>query len=632
MRARRAAIALGLAAALVALAGCGGGGGAGSAAPPPTGAFLTESDVRAILARGVFEAQARGAHAHVAVVDRMGNVLAVYSMPGAPATIAISSGLAVAGGLDGVATGTVPAPLSAIAKALTAAYLSSQGHAFTTRTASQIIEEHFDPGELGTPAGPLYGVQFSQLTCSDVNLHADEGSIGPKRSPLGLAADPGGLPVYKDGVLVGGVGVEADGIYSLDRDVGDVDDDAEEAIAVAAAAGLAPPDDIRADRITVDGRSLRYADSTSTVSDPSAAPPLAALPGSLAAVDGYAAAQVSAGTPYGTPASGIRADTGAFAAQGGWILVDQANVNRYPPHGADAGAGGDLTAAEVRSILGEALTVAHHARAQIRRPLGSTAQVTIAVVDLEGNVLGLVRTPDAALFGIDVAVQKARTALFFSSPGAAAALASFLPAHELAGPPEVALAAYLPAMRAFLSDPAALTGATAWSTRAIGNLHRPFFPDGIDGTAPGPFSTPFARWSPFNVGFQLDLVYNQFVKAILGDASRGCASRLAAGATGSDGYSPLRNGAQIFPGGLPIYRGERLVGAVGVSGDGVDQDDMVAFLGLAHAAAAQGGTPGNAPAAMRADRLAPRGSRLRYVECPQAPFVDSTDENVCAGQ
>lgn len=593
--------------------------------------FLAPADVSRILAQAAFEAQARGKPAHIAVADRSGNVLAVFSMPGAPATIAITSGLGVAGGLDGIAAGTVPATLAAIAKAITGTDLSSQGHAFSTRTAGQIVQEHFNPGELGETAGPLYGVQFSQLACSDVTRAASEGTMGPQRSPLGLAADPGGLPLYKDGVLVGGVGVEADGIYSFDRDIRDIDDDGEEAIAVAAGAGFAAPDDIRAERITVAGRSLRYVDSIGLRSDPAQAPALAALPGSPLAVAGYTPAGIRAGVAYGTPASGIRLDNGAFAAAGGWILVDGANANRYPPRGAGGGAAGDLGADEVRTILSQALAVASHARAQIRRPLGATAQVTIAVVDLEGNVLGLVRTPDGALFGIDVAVQKARTAAFFSNPAAAAAMAAFRPAHELAGPPVVSVARYLDDARAFLGDPAAFTGRVAWSTRAIGNLHRPFFPDGIDGTAPGPFSTPIGRWSPFNVGLQLDLDYNQLVKGLLGDDSRGCASREAAPGPSADGFAPLANGLQVFPGGLPIYRGTRVVGAIGVSGDGVDQDDMVAFLALANAGRVLGGALGNAPAAMRADQLAPRDVRLRYVQCPQAPFVDSTDEHACAG-
>jgi len=67
-----------------------------------------------------------------------------------------------------------------------------------------------------------------------------------------------------------------------------------------------------------------------------------------------------------------------------------------------------------------------------------------------------------------------------------------------------------------------------------------------------------------------------------------------------------------------------------VSGDGIDQDDMIAFLGLDRAARALG-TINNAPAAMRADRLSPMGINLRYVQCPFAPFLGSDQQNVCQG-
>src|SRR3546814_19199565 len=52
-----------------------------------------------------------------------------------------------------------------IAKAVTGAYLSSGGNAFSTRTASQIVQEHFPPAPttVGLESGPLFGVQFSQL-------------------------------------------------------------------------------------------------------------------------------------------------------------------------------------------------------------------------------------------------------------------------------------------------------------------------------------------------------------------------------------------------------------------------------------------------------------------------------------
>jgi hypothetical protein len=90
----------------------------------------------------------------------------------------------------------------------------------------------------------------------------------------------------------------------------------------------------------------------------------------------------------------------------------------------------------------------------------------------------------------------------------------------------------------------------------------------------------------------------------------------------------LANGTQIFPGSVPIYRGSILVGAIGVSGDGVDQDDMIAFLAV-HNAGLQQGAFGNADTAMRADTLTPQGIRLRYINCPITPFIDSDEQDVC---
>ncbi|HEY2630009.1 MAG TPA: heme-binding protein [Usitatibacter sp.] len=621
------------------VASCGGGGG-GSASVggsacigtcPVAQASLAVSDVQRIISQAVGEAQARNVHAQVAIVDRVGNVLAVFRMDGAPDTIAISSGLGVQGGLDGIPQGTIPASLAAITKAITGAYLSSGGNAFSTRTASQIVQEHFNPGEAQQPSGPLYGVQFSQLSCSDVNRNLSHGSVGPKRSPLGLAADPGGLPLYIGGALVGGIGIEADGQYGIDRDIFDTDTNVEELVAVAGSSGYAAPTDIRGDRITADGRTFRYVDSESILSDPTKAPSFASLPGHLVAVDGYTAATVTAGTSFGTAASGLRADTTTFASSSGWILVDSSNAPRFPVHAA---VDGSISAGEVTTLLNDAIAIAHKARGQIRRPLGSSAEVSMTVVDLNGEILGLVRTPDAPLFGIDVAVQKARTAMFFSSAGAAASLSSAPPAQYLSNLGSASISQYVGRTRTFLGDPAAFTGTTAWSARAIGNIHRPTFPDGIEGTPAGPLSTPMASWSPFNVGFQLDLVYNQLVKGVLGDTSAGCAGRLQAGATpvaGDTGIPQLRNGAQIFPGSVPIYRGNTLVGAIGVSGDGVDQDDMISFLGIANASKELATGLANAPAALRADTLSPMGTRLRYAQCPQSPFNGSTDENVCAG-
>jgi len=589
-----------------------------SAPPPPSASvFLTNVDVEKIISQAVGEAQARGVRGTIAVVDRVGNVLAVFRMTGANPTFTINSGRGVSGGLEGIAI--LPDGFAAISKAITGAYLSSEGNAFSTRTASQIIQENFNPGEISSPSGPLFGVQFSQFSCSDLMSRQIDGSFGPKRSPLGLSADAGGLPLYKNGFLVGGIGVITDGLYSLDLNIQNFDKDADELVAVAGTSGFSAPTDIRANRITADGRSLRYTDSESLVSNPGASAAFASLPGSLIAVPGYVAASTSAGTGYGSAVSGIRPDTGSFASLNAYVLVDAFNLNRYPVTG---GTDSLLTSIEVNQILRSALDVANRARAQIRRPTGSAAQVTITVVDTQGAVLGLVRTPDAPVFGIDVALQKARTAAFFSNTNAATELNSLPPANYLVPASSSSISAYVTQLQSFLNNPASLSNGIAYSNRAIGNITRPNFPDGIAGAPAGPLSKPISGWSPFNLGLQLDLSYNNLIASAVGSPIVGCT-----------GLSKLRNGIQIFPGSVPVYRGNQLVGAIGVSGDGVDQDDMIAFLGLANAGQILATGIGNAPANIRADTLVPNGTgtRLRYVQCPQAPFNNSSAQNVCAG-
>ena len=93
----------------------------------------------------------------------------------------------------------------------------------------------------------------------------------------------------------------------------------------------------------------------------------------------------------------------------------------------------------------------------------------------------------------------------------------------------------------------------------------------------------------------------------------------------------IANGIQIFPGSVPIYRDNVRIGGIGVSGDGVDQDDLIAFLGLHEAGQLLSSGVGNAPRAIRADTLTPKGVRLRYVNCPFTPFNDSSDQDVCNG-
>ena len=655
----------------LALSACGGGEDS-SILPPPTTPTpppavsplfkpelrnLTASNVERIIAQAVEEARARATPATIAVVDRVGNVIGVFEMTGAPTITKVRPGPGGAPNtsLQGV---DVPASLAAISKAITGAYLSSGGNAFSSRTASQIIQPHFPPAPttIGLESGPLFGVQFSQLPCSDFMTRAVAGGpgIGPQRAPLGLSADPGGFPLYKDGFLVGGIGVITDDDYGFDENILDVDLSDEEAIAWAGSTGFAAPTSIRANRINVDGTSLRFTDNDADdlISSPGSAPSFAAINGVLGTLmdvtsyyDGASlGGVVYAGTSYGGEASGARPATGAeFSNDNIYVLTDGAGVNRYPPSaGSDAASVAmPLTSAEVTAILEEAFTVMTAARAQIRQPLNSRAQVSISVVDTNGQILGIVRGPDAPIFGTDVSLQKARTAAFFSNSVAASDLLG-TPAPSVAGfNTTKAPASYVADLRAFIPDPTALTGTLAFSDRAGGNLSRPYFPDGEVGTANGPLSLPITEWNAFATGLQSSLIVDNILEHVVhvlglgADTAIGC-SALPDIPTLGGIQNRLQNGIQIFPGSVPVYRGSTLIGGIGVSGDGIDQDDMISFLGVHRAGERLGGTINNAPVAIRADQItiSVNGSpvRLRYVNCPFTPFVDSNEQNVCQGK
>ena len=617
----------------------GGGGGGGGGSPPfyiaPALSSLSVADIQKIVAQAALQASTDSSPATIAVVDRVGNVLALFRMTGAPSLARIPAAPNGANidiqGLD------VPAEAAAVAKAITGAYLSSGGNAFSSRTASMIVQQHFPPAPstVGLESGPLFGVQFSQLPCSDLAARfGPDALIGPKRSPLGLAADPGGFPLYKNGVLVGGVGVLADGNYGFDPNVLDIDSDVDERIALAGTVGFEAPTAIRANMIYVDGTQLRYSDadyiSLTPLTGASYATTDPAL-GTLVPLIGYYTPAILAGTAYGSEASGVRdATTAEFANPDAFVLSDGAGSGRYPIRaGTDAGdIAAPLTAAEARTILSEAFAVMSQARAQIRQPLDSRAQVSISLVDTRGQVLGLVRSPDAPLFGVDVSLQKARSAAFFSNAQAGA---------NLLADPSADVRSFVGATRSFLNDPNALNGNFAITSRAVGNLARPYFPDGQVNQPNGPLSRPIAQFNPFSTGLQSALVLTNLVQHL----------NFASGASGTDtqrrctfqpdvaaGQNRLQNGIQIFPGSVPIYRGNLLVGAIGVSGDGIDQDDMISFLGLNNASKLLSG-PVNAPLGIRSDTIqVPVGGssvRLRYISCPFAPFIGTSDQNVCQG-
>ena len=167
-------------------------------------------------------------------------------------------------------------------------------------------------------------------------------------------------------------------------------------------------------------------------------------------------------------------------------------------------------------------------------------------------VLGSICTsPDTTRFSWDVSIQKARTAVFFSSD------------------------------------------TRAFSSRTVGFMAQSLYPPGIVGTAPGIFLGLQERFSMFP---------NNATNPLNG-----------ASYTNAPAINPnLPNGITIFPGGFPLYRNGVLIGAIGVSGDGIDQDDIVSASGAALFPA---------PPAIRADHSVHRGARLPYAKFPRNPAL-----------
>lgn len=524
---------------------------------------LSATEVQTILAQAATEATSRGLPVTIAVIDHTGIVLGILQMPGAPTTTTVSGG--GSGGLEGRVIDD-SAAAAAISKAGTAAFFSTQGSALTTRTAGYVVQEHFPPQIDPSPGGPIFGVQFSNLRCSDVDRGPGIHAAAVSNLPIGLAADPGGLPLYKDGVAVGGIGVEGDGIYTLDAGQPDTEPTIEESIAAAGTLGFSAPTAIRADSLIVGGFQLVFAN---------AEPPEQQA---TTAYETFAAA----GTIISPPVAG---EPSPFVSRS--LAGTQGKV---PPQFAtsfNAGsspAQGGLTIEDVTTIINQAGAQADQTRAAIRLPIGTPARVNITIVDTSGTIIGQFRTIDAPIEGFDVSAQKARTSAFFSSPSAGSTL-------QLAG-----FTGYVSAAAA---AGVALDGTVAFSTRALGFLSQPIFPLGA--IAPfenGPFSKALGTWSIFNTGLQLDLYL---------DAPG--ANLFAAPCTGT-ALPGLPSGVSIFPGGFPLYKDGVFVGAIGVSGDGADQNDLISFIGS---------TGFEAPAAMRSDNLMVQGVALPYARFPRNP-------------
>ena len=571
--------------------------GAPEQARPAPFVAITQTEVQTVIAQAVAKAQQLGVRATVGVVSREGDLLGVFKMTGARTDVRLGVTNLLTGqpvpktaDSDGLEQMTIPMldgngqcrvsqfnplrvlfcdgpALASLSKAGTAAYFSTLGNAFTTRSASFIVQEHIPPLIDFTPGGPLFGVQFSQLPCSDVRFFG-------RFLPFGLAGDPGGVPLYKGNAAVAGVGIEVDGFYSVDIDASDNDQSVEEIIAVAASQGFEAPADIRGDQILVDGVRLPFVNAPQTGVQ---APAFNTLSGTVLLA------------PQGTPSSLFTPLT-----LGG--IPGRVDARFYPFRSSNLpSAANRLTADDVTRIITQAAQQAYRTRAAIRRPLGSPAEVNISVVDTSGAVLGLFSTFDAPIFGFDVCVQKARSVTLFSVANGGAQLRSLAPN----------ISRFVDAAAA---DGIRLDGGIAFGARSIGFLNRPFLPDGINNAPNGPFSKPITSWTPFNDGLQIALIKNTLEAILRGDINvhTGCVQGFPNGQT----LPILANGLQIFAGSVPLYKNGVLVGAIGISGDGIDQDDIIA---------SSGSVGFEAPEAIRADQFFVRGVRMPFVKFPRHP-------------
>jgi uncharacterized protein GlcG (DUF336 family) len=215
-----------------------------------------------------------------------------------------------------------------------------------------------------------------------------------------------------------------------------------------------------------------------------------------------------------------------------------------------AGITGGLTLGDLEQIVNAAVNEANLTRAVIRLPIGSRTRMVIAVADLDGSIIALHRMPDATVFSIDVAVAKARNVIFFSGASRTS--------NDLPGVP----------------------AGTAVTNRTIGFGAQPLYPPGVDGAVAGPFFALY-RFDTLNPCTQ-----------------------------GSQAPNANQNGVVFFPGSLPLYKNGVLAGGLGVSGDGVDQDDFVT---------AAGAVGFEASATIHADQIVDQGIRLPYLKFPRNP-------------
>jgi len=621
-------------------------------------ATLTAGEVDTLLRRAA--AASASSDAIIVVTDRNGRILGVR----------VESG--VAAEITGVPANLVFAIDGALAKARTGAFFGNNAAPLTSRTVQFISQStiterevesnpsitdpnstlrgpgfvapvntagHFPPGIALTPQVDLFQIEHTNRdstvhpgadrikgTADDVTLarrfNADPAFVPagqeldppdsygfasgllPNAQNRGIATLPGGVPIFKNGQVVGGIGVFFPGrtgfateensslSFTFDPTKPDRTLEAEwiafaavggtvvsvtrgvDPVAVGTIGGVALPAGfgLPTGRIDLVGIQLDVFGQGGFNEGGKRLLAVGDLVGRGSPDDGTNRS-VTAGADD-IPNTGDDATLlNGRAVPDGWLVV---------PHDGDG-----ITKADVERIIADGIAQSNLTRAAIRLPLGARAKFVFAVADRQGNIVGLFRQPDATVFSIDVAVAKARNVAYYADAN------QLQPIDQIPGVP----------------------AGTAFTNRTFRYVGLPRFPEGIDGTPPGPFSQ--LNDDPNNTSRATGLLVGTPLPASAYQS-----------VVGFDAFNPgtnfrqtrnvlNQNGIVFFPGSAPLYKAQTpgglavLAGGFGVSGDGVDQDDVATDAGQTGF-----GVPEHL---LRADETFVRGVRLPYQKFNRNP-------------
>jgi uncharacterized protein GlcG (DUF336 family) len=445
----------------------------------------------------------------------------------------------------------------AVGVARTAAFFSHNQAPLSSRTVRFISGIHFPPGITNTNSAALYGIENTNRGC-DFNVTFNAGKCIPRARGLsGARCDPADTSGCGAGIVTGKV-------LPNDGDPASVNAGGIPLYRVTASGGRASNGKmlgaIGVAGVTGDPQRAEYAAASGAFGGlPFGIVPVPFYPlpppGNVF-IDGIRLPFLGPDIRLtfnadGLP-NGVRFDgTTAGADDGAFAIAARHGGCAADEYLVGPFAGSKLTMTEVDGIIQRAIATARRTRAAIRLPLNRFTRMAIAVADVDGSILALYRMPDATVFSVDVSVAKSRNVVYFSQGG----IGTFVPPN------------------------------TAVTNRTIAFGAQPFFPPGIDSDVLDPRPGPW------------------FQSLFVNDLQNVCTQ-------GDQPTNPNQNGIVFFAGSSPLYRGNEIVGGLGVSGDGIEQDDYVTYF------AAGNFLP---PMNLWADRVIVDGVRLPMFKFPRHP-------------